>query len=278
MSVRRLLLMSCLGALAVPGSALGGARVSVVGGRPIATPAYMGFVVQVADRTGGGLCGGFAIRPNVLVTAAHCVVDEQKNSLVTADRMHVVLGIADPLKALELGKATDDPVVQYTVAPGFGRYQNQATVNDVALLRLRDRVAGTVRLARGHGRLAATGTASVVIGWGRTAGGGHASTLRRADLAIQSTRYCGQLREFDSSRMLCAWSRTESPCHGDSGSPVLVSGPAGHVYAAGVVNFGAADCRLGIPFFAANLSSGPVSAFVARTASRLQRAADAAHG
>jgi secreted trypsin-like serine protease len=264
MSVRSTLL-GCLLALLLPGTAFG-----IVNGRAIGVPAYMGFVAQINDHD-GEYCTGFAVRPNVLVTAAHCVIDAQ-NRYVTADHMHTLFGAANPLAS----SGPENPVTEYAVAPGFGWHRNKVLVNDVVVLRLRDRVGGTIRLVpAGRSRLAAPGTNSAVIGWGVTAGGRRASSLHRADLAIQPASYCGQLAGFDGVRMICAWSRTQAPCHGDSGGPVLVSGPNHKVYVAGVVSFGLTTCPVGVPFFAANLTGGPLARFVSRTASRLQRKANA---
>jgi secreted trypsin-like serine protease len=262
--------LACLLTLALPGTALG-----IVNGRSIAVPAYMGFVAQLNDDHTGGFCTGFAIRPNVLVTAAHCVVNETATPAryVTADHLHTLFGADDPLAS----NGPENPVVEYVGHPSFGWHRSQVSVNDIALLRLRDRVAGTIKLMpRGSARLAAPGTTSAVLGWGRTSSGARPSRLQRADLTIQPHSYCGRLPGFDNSRMLCAWSRTQSPCQGDSGSPVLVSGPGHKVYVAGVIDFGIVGCPVGLPFFAANLAGGPLPGWVSRTASRLQRKANAA--
>jgi secreted trypsin-like serine protease len=263
----------------VPSSALGAAaHKSVVNGRTLRVPGYMAFVVAVDDR-GVDLCGGTAIRPNVVLTAAHCLVDP-RNAFIGADGLHTLFGLDDPWGAIQgRGPLDDNAVAEYVTPRNYGVHRNGVSVNDIALLRLRDAAPATVPvLPSGQARIAGAGRASVVIGWGAESGRSNtnSSSLRRADLTIQPTGYCGRFfREFDGSIMLCAQGRNQTACHGDSGGPLLVSGPARRVYVAGVVSFGAPDCPTRLPGFFANVSRGPLARFVSQQATRLQRKADA---
>src|SRR4051812_2617528 len=78
-----------------------GARVAprVVDGTPVQVPSFMGFVLGVSGDEAWS-CAGTAIAPNVLLTAAHCVVDEATNSYVSPSKLEVVCGQDDPLGAI----------------------------------------------------------------------------------------------------------------------------------------------------------------------------------
>jgi secreted trypsin-like serine protease len=274
----RAVIAALLACALLPGTALGAAHPRVVNGRTLRVPGYMAFVVAVDDH-GVELCGGTAIRPNVLLTAAHCLVSP-RNAFIGADGLHTIFGIDDPWGAIQAdGPIDDTTIAEYVTPSGYGVHSNGVSVNDVALLRLRERAPATVPvLPPGQARVAAAGRASVVIGWGAESGRSNAnsSSLRRADLVIQPSGYCGRFfRGFDSSIMLCAQGHNQTACHGDSGGPLLVSGPARRVYVAGVVSFGAPDCPTRLPGFFANVTRGPLARFVAQQAARLQRKADA---
>jgi trypsin len=276
---RRLSLLVLAAALLVPGPAAQAARPSVVNGHTVAVPGYMGFVVAMTDTNTANVCGGTAIRPNVLLTAAHCVVNAHSNSFIAASKLHLLFGFDDPWGAIQAsGPIADDLVAEYVTAPGYGLRSSGVAVNDVALLRLRDRTPATVGvLPPSRAGLASVGRAAVVIGWGAESQSSHvnSTSLLRADLTIQSAGYCARYyRSFTAANMLCAQSPRQSPCNGDSGGPLLVVDGAHRPYVAGVVSFGIA-CRGGLPSVFANVSRGPLARFVSRQATRLQRRAAA---
>src|SRR4051794_30646922 len=55
-----------------------GARARVFNGNAVAVPSYMAFL-RAANGDGTWSCGATAISRNVVLTAAHCVVDEVTN-------------------------------------------------------------------------------------------------------------------------------------------------------------------------------------------------------
>ena len=282
MRVRRFVCVSGLLALALvlPGSALGAAHPRVVNGHPLEAPKYMAFVAAVTGGRYYNQCGGVAIRPNVLLTAAHCLVNAKTNAYVTANRVFMAFGLDDPIAALD---ATDpvpgaDEGAEFVAPRNYGKLRYGGTVNDVALVRLQVPAPATVSvLPATRARAATTGRPGVVIGWGSQGPKSTAATrsLMRVDLTIQSPSYCAQFfRPFYSSSTLCAESPTQSPCNGDSGGPLLVTGSGGRLYVAGVVTFGII-CRGGYPGVFSNVTTGPLARFVRRQAARLQKKADA---
>ena len=232
-------------------------------------PPWLAFV-----EVGNQACGGAAIAPNVVLTAAHCVVDQQTNHFFETTQIRVVFSQDKPYDALVSGEATEDPVLARVTPKTYGVFEGNATRDDIALLLLRDPAPGTVRLAPlGQPRLVAAGRRAAVLGWGIT-GTGDYGKLLRAELLMQAPGYCGaHFRYYDASRMLCAWSATQTVCHGDSGSPLLVADRAGRPLVAGVVNFGP-SCKPGATQYFANVAARRLGRFVRSTVARLQRRAD----
>src|SRR5213080_2169679 len=98
MTAGRRVLLSILLCLALfPAGALGAAHVRVVNGRPFAAPPYLGFVVIGTNSSDEVFtCGGTAIRPNVLLTAAHCLTDQKHYRLLVGGHGAIVFGEDDP--------------------------------------------------------------------------------------------------------------------------------------------------------------------------------------
>jgi hypothetical protein len=276
--VRRLLTCIALCLVVLPAQADAKAHISVVNGRRLAAPPYLGFVVIETDATGRTVsCGGTAIRPNVLLTAAHCLTNGRTNQLIKG-RGLTVFGQDDPYHALVGGTdIVSNPIVEFLVPRDFRVFPDHSLLADVAVLRLAQRVPGTLGiLPRRHARLAGPGIGATILGWGVDTAlqGADPTPLHRADLTIQSTQYCGsRFRFFLPKAMLCAWSRTSSPCFGDSGGPLLVT-YGSKVVVAGVASTVRGRCLAGQPSLYTSLA-GSAGAWVNKMAARLQKTADA---
>ena len=276
--VRRLLACMALCLVVLPAQAHAQAHVSVVNGRRLAAPPYMGFVLIKTDSTGRTVsCGGTAIRPNVLITAAHCLTNGRTNQLIKG-RGLTIFGQDDPYHAiLGGGDVPSDPIAEALVPPEFRVLPDHSLLADVAVVRLAQRVPGTLGIVpRNRPRLSRAGVAGTVLGWGVDSGreSDNPTPLSRADLTIQSAQYCGsRFRFFLPKGMLCAWSRTSSPCFGDSGGPLLVS-YGSKVVVAGIASTVRAGCRGGQPSLYTSLA-GPIGTWVNTLATKLQKKADA---
>lgn len=253
---------------------------AVIGGSDTTAPGFMAFVVAQSS-TGEQACTGTAIRPNVILTAAHCVVDHQIDTYVAPSKVFATVGQQNPRSGLENRTAPVNPIMNYITPKGYRGLANGVAIYDVALLQVRDAMPQTVSLIPPD-RTDLWGPAvhSSLLGWGLTLGGDAtsvASNLQLGTLTVDTSSNCARrVLGFSSVLMLC--STTSGPaqaCQGDSGGPLLASDPAtGTEYQIGVSSFGAAHCDPGSSSFFANVAAPTLGNFVDTYATQLQQAAE----
>ena len=217
-------------ALALPASAS-----AVVGGTAAKAGSYP-FVVAVGDAQGPD-CGGSLIAPDVVLTAAHCIVGHVSEP----GELRVLVGshaISADLPAEEAAGHALRVTAVY-VHPKF----SAATMHyDAALLILERPVTGARIVA-----LAAVsplaGSQATAAGWGRTRAGGATSpgSLRSVGLVIGTARACArgnaELGSYFAPTMLCASAPGRDTCSGDSGGPLLATSN-GRLELVGITSFG----------------------------------------
>ncbi|HWU06266.1 MAG TPA: serine protease [Streptomyces sp.] len=206
----------------------------IVGGSPAAV-ADSPWVVALSsrDRFGGTragqFCGGVAIAPTEVLTAAHCLREDVLGAAVPEVRDLRIIAGRDELNGpggLEI------PVRSTWINPGYDPRTNAA---DLAVLTLaRALPKGSVIPMAGAGSAAyRPGTAAAVYGWGDTTGyGAYASGLRAATVRVLPDSDCtqaypgGTQGAYDASSMLCAGDIAggRDACQGDSGGPLVARG------------------------------------------------------
>ncbi len=141
-------------------------------------------------------CGGSLIGAEWVLTASHCIVDEQ--GVVPANSVTILVGATD------LTEGTRYEVAEIIAHPD---YNPNTLTSDIALIRLATRAnAPTVKIA---GNSPSSGVATVT-GWGRMEDGYFPIRLMQADLQLQPNATCNAgLKDIytrDIAGILTYWS------------------------------------------------------------------------
>ncbi|CAN8013913.1 unnamed protein product, partial [Ixodes persulcatus] len=209
----------------------------IVGGRN-ATEGEFPWMVALQHTSGSHFCGGSIIKPDIVVTAAHCVGGhvylrlqlELYNSKEQIDRFCLCPQVQ---KFFVHESFVDEP------------YASPKVFNDIALLKLVD----PFDFGKSEGHIGAVCLPAkdrplegkvAVTGWGQTSHDGPKSPhLLAVSVPVLSSMICESETRitYDSETMFCAGSPGKDACTDDSGGPAVVkeSEPAILV---GVVSFG----------------------------------------
>jgi trypsin len=208
---------------------------AVTGGRPASEP--YPWEAALADDS-GQFCGGSLVRPDWVLTAAHCADGEDPSKL------KVILG----RHKLSSSDGEEIPVAEILVNEQYAN--DEAGGHDIALLRLeRSSAAAPLRIvSTGESGLWAAGKPARVIGWGSSVFlvGPGSDDLQEVDVPMVADDDCDTSYNalspfvFDPATMVCAGETTggKDSCQGDSGGPLVVKDTAGAWTQAGVVSFG----------------------------------------
>jgi secreted trypsin-like serine protease len=232
-------------ALLGPGAAAAAptAKASVVAGDQAAHGSFP-YLAFVYFRDGGEAeaCTGTVVASNVVLTAAHCVVDGA-GAPRPATVFQVVTGDVD----WEGGDRELSTVSAVVVHPEYAPGGERGNWADVAVLQLSQPVsAPPVRLAT---EASTSGSAALIAGWGKLspAQPGPAATAHFATTTVQPAGFCAeQADHFDPAGQLCVLDTADgahSACSGDSGGPLLVVAPgtADEPLEIGIASFSASD-------------------------------------
>ena len=237
----------------------------VINGDP-STPGSHPYLVALLDpgkfqRQGAfaaQFCGGTLTTASTVVTAAHCVVDQESGRL--RDPREVLIGITESLDG------NGFPVISVstiTVHPG---YEIETANNDIAVLTLDSPADGVETLQpvlpEKAGEFAAPGSEAIIVGWGNTDPDGNAypRVFRVGRVILFPDESCGSGRSYtvngvafdgfskrdaNARYMLCAAGVSTvglviDACQGDSGGP-LIATSNGEKRLIGVVSWGT-DC------------------------------------
>ncbi|KAG8505746.1 Granzyme-like protein 2 [Galemys pyrenaicus] len=180
---------------------------------------YMALVRFYDDKGGKHRCGGFLVRDDFVMTAAHC----------NGSNMTVRLGAHN----ISHSENTQQDIPVLTAFPHQG-YDAKKHINDIMLLKLKKKA----RLTSAVQTIALPccqdwvkpGQMCSVAGWGKTAAGKSSDTLQEVDLEVQAEQKCKKLFQpkFNNSIQLCVGNPKikKATGGGDSGGPLVCKGVA----------------------------------------------------
>jgi secreted trypsin-like serine protease len=227
------------------------AHTSVIGGSAAGhgTFPYLAFVIR--EESGQiGRCTGSVVSSNLILTAAHCVVDSEDGVIHSPSTYAVVTGNvewASPERVVS-------GVTQIVVNPNYTYTGSFAFWGDAALLQLATPISSPpIKLATTE--VWKPGTGAIFAGWGRTTPdqAGATAQLQYADTVVQGTEYCKSQygSGFHPVGELCTInppSYDTGTCNGDSGGPLLALQPGtSEVVQIGITSFGAKQCDTTVP-------------------------------
>ncbi|MBK3641190.1 serine protease [Streptomyces sp. MBT33] len=224
----------------------------VVGGFPVdISQSPWTVALSSRDRFGGTragqFCGGVAVGPTAVLTAAHCMGEEVLGAPPNRVRdLKVITGRTDLLS----DRGREIAVRDVRVNPG---YDSGTNAGDFALLTLAEPLPGSpaVGMAAAGDPAYEPDTSAVVYGWGDVTGGGdYARTLHAARVRVMPDAQCEKAypgREdgtYVAESMLCAGESQggRDACQGDSGGPLVAQGKL-----IGLVSWGSGCGRAGSP-------------------------------
>ena len=261
-----LVLITMLIPWGVPAQAAGPvASPRVINGDP-STPGSHPYLVALLDlgkfqRQGAfaaQFCGGTLTTASTVVTAAHCVVDQDSGRL--RDPREVLIGFTESLDG------NGFPVISVSTIAVHPGYERETANNDIAVLTLESPADGVETLQpvlpERAAEFAAAGREAIVVGWGNTDPDGNAfpRIFRVGRVILFPDESCGSGRRYtvngvtfdgfskgdaNARSMLCAAGVSSTglvidACQGDSGGP-LITTSNGEKRLIGVVSWGT-DC------------------------------------
>ncbi|MFI8070592.1 serine protease [Streptomyces sp. NPDC086033] len=249
---RPLILAAVAAAIPLASAAPVAADSIVVGGFPVdVSKAPWTVALSSRDRFGGTragqFCGGVAVGPTTVLTAAHCMGEDVLGAPPEqVSDFRVIAGRTDLLS----DQGVEIAVREVRVNPA---YDPQSNAGDFAVLTLAEPLpqGAVIAMAAAGDPAYAPGTLATVYGWGDVTGGGdYARRLRAAQVQLMSDASCGEAYPsggdgtYLADTMLCAGEERggRDACQGDSGGPLVAQGKL-----VGLVSWGSGCGRAGQP-------------------------------
>lgn len=189
-----------------------------------AWPSQVGLLSRFeSDNFQAQFCGGSVINRSWILTAAHCVADDDGNP-IPASSLDILTGT----QSLVSG-GIRYPAVEIRVLPG---HVGETYHRDMALVRIDKPTLAPDQPFVDQGTSVAGGTSVTATGWGTQSSGSssYPSALREVTVPLRTDSQCtngagpgtaGYGSSYIASSMICAGTPGKDTCQGDSGGPLV---------------------------------------------------------
>ncbi|KAB7500334.1 Trypsin-1 [Armadillidium nasatum] len=189
-------------------------------------------------------CGCSLINEFYVLTASHCVVNEDTGEVINPEEIIVSLGDHQKNTPDETDKTVH---MRVTSIISHEDYDSEKTENDIAVLKLEkpvemNGVISPVCLPFKEEGMVKSGITGTVTGWGVTSSGGEDSKmLLEVNLPVLTTEDCqDMLGPYVTDNMICTYEEGKDACQGDSGGPLVsyLYNNNSRLYQIGIVSWG----------------------------------------
>ena len=246
--------------------ATAGPSSAIVGGSSVQDGGlrFMASIQQAGSRGAEGhFCGGSVVASRWVLTAAHCITEDD-DSVTRPGTLQVVVGRTD----LE---SSGGQVVRVDRVLRHPKYLSTGTF-DAALLHTTTAMkVPTIRLVgTSNNTLERDGRTVTVAGWGTEFFGSPVipSRMKKVSLSVVGDSSCttNTLMGFNAPTEICADALGGDSCQGDSGGPLFGTLADGRRVQVGIVSYGLGCATPGFPGVYGEVNNPSIRAFISRNA------------